>query len=261
MNLTVNDLSYTYRGGHTALQNVSFTARQGELLSVLGPNGAGKSTLFRCILGGLPDYGGAILLDGQDARTLDQRALAAHIAYIPQIHRPTFGYSVLDTALMGLTRQLSPFRSPSAAQEEQAMAALERMGVAQLARRSFSELSGGEQQLVLIARALAQHAEVLMMDEPTSALDYGNQLRILQMVRRLAAQGYTVVLSTHNPQHALTFAHRLLVLQGGTSAALGRPADVLTPELMASMYGVQVDFLDTASGAVLAPRVEGETHV
>lgn len=137
MNLTVNDLSYTYRGGHTALQNVSFTARQGELLSVLGPNGAGKSTLFRCILGGLPDYGGAILLDGRDARTLEQRALAAHIAYIPQIHRPTFGYSVLDTALMGLTRQLSPFRSPSAAQEEQAMAALERMGVAQLARRSF----------------------------------------------------------------------------------------------------------------------------
>ena len=121
--MNVNDLSYTYRGGHTALQNVSFTARQGELLSVLGPNGAGKSTLFRCILGGLPDYGGAVLLDGRDARTLDQRALAAHIAYIPQIHRPTFGYSVLDTALMGLTRQLSPFRSPSAAQEEQPFSA------------------------------------------------------------------------------------------------------------------------------------------
>ena len=101
MKLTVKELTYTYRGGHTALRNISFAARQGELLSVLGPNGAGKSTLFRCILGGLPDYGGAILLDGRDARTLDQRALAAHIAYIPQIHRPTFGYSVLDTVLMG----------------------------------------------------------------------------------------------------------------------------------------------------------------
>ncbi len=106
MKLTVKELTYTYRGGYTALRNVSFAARQGELLSVLGPNGAGKSTLFRCILGGLPDYGGAILLDGRDARTLDQRTLAAHIAYIPQIHRPTFGYSVLDTVLMGLTRQL-----------------------------------------------------------------------------------------------------------------------------------------------------------
>ena len=120
MKLTVKELTYTYRGGHTALRNISFAARQGELLSVLGPNGAGKSTLFRCILGGLPDYGGAILLDGRDTRTLDQRALAAHIAYIPQIHRPTFGYSVLDTVLMGLTRQLSPFRSPSAQQEQQA---------------------------------------------------------------------------------------------------------------------------------------------
>ena len=120
MKLTVKELTYTYRGGYTALRNISFAARQGELLSVLGPNGAGKSTLFRCILGGLPDYGGAILLDGRDTHTLDQRTLAAHIAYIPQIHRPTFGYSVLDTVLMGLTRQLSPFRSPSAQQEQQA---------------------------------------------------------------------------------------------------------------------------------------------
>ena len=143
MKLTVKELTYTYRGGHTALRNISFAARQGELLSVLGPNGAGKSTLFRCILGGLPDYGGAILLDGRDTRTLDQRALAAHIAYIPQIHRPTFGYSVLDTVLMGLTRQLSPFRSPSAQQEQQALATLEQLGVVHLTYRNFAELSGG----------------------------------------------------------------------------------------------------------------------
>lgn len=256
MKLTVKELTYTYRGGHTALRNISFAARQGELLSVLGPNGAGKSTLFRCILGGLPDYGGAILLDGRDTRTLDQRTLAAHIAYIPQIHRPTFGYSVLDTVLMGLTRQLSPFRSPSAQQEQQALATLEQLGVVHLTYRNFAELSGGEQQLVLIARALAQKAEVLMMDEPTSALDYGNQLRILQMVRRLAAQGYTVILSTHNPQHALTFATTLLALHGGTAAAWGRPAQVLTPELMETLYGVRAEFLQTASGPVLVPCVE-----
>lgn len=256
MKLEINDLSYTYRGGHTALRAVSFTAAEGQLLSVLGPNGAGKSTLFRCMLGGLPDYTGRILLDGREVRQLDRRTLAAHIAYIPQIHRPTFGYSVLDTALMGLTRQLSPFRSPSARQERQALDALSCMGVDHLAARSFTELSGGEQQLVLIARALAQKAEVLMMDEPTSALDYGNQLRILQMVRRLAAQGYTVILSTHNPQHALTFATTLLALHGGTAAAWGRPAQVLTPELMETLYGVRAEFLQTASGPVLAPCVE-----
>ena len=254
MNLTVSDLSYTYRGGHTALQNVSFTARQGELLSVLGPNGAGKSTLFRCILGSLPDYGGAILLDGRDARTLDQRTLAAHIAYIPQIHRPTFGYSVLDTALMGLTRQLSPFRSPSAQQEGQAMAALEQLGVSHLAPRSFSELSGGEQQLVLIARALCQQADILVMDEPTSSLDYGNQLRVLRCVHDLSRQGYTVVLSTHDPQHALRFADRVLALSGGGVAAFGAAKDILTAELLRRLYGVDAALLETEHGPAIVPK-------
>ena len=261
MKLTVNDLSYTYRGGHTALQNVSFTAEPGELLSVLGPNGAGKSTLFRCILGGLPDYGGSILLDGRDARTLGQRALAAHIAYIPQIHRPTFGYSVLDTALMGLTRQLSPFRAPSPQQEGRAISALEQLGVAQLAARSFSELSGGQQQLVLIARALCQQADILVMDEPTSSLDYGNQLRVLERVRQLARQGYTVLLSTHDPQHALRFSQKVLALSGGQVAAEGCTAEVLTPGLLRRLYGVEAVLLDTPYGRALLPGEGAFSHV
>lgn len=261
MKLTVNGLSYTYRGGRAALKDVSFTAEPGELLSVLGPNGAGKSTLFRCILGGLPDYGGAILLDERDARTLDQRTLAAYIAYIPQIHRPTFGYSVLDTVLMGLTRQLSPFRSPSAQQEGQAVAALEQLGVSHLASRSFSELSGGEQQLVLIARALCQRSDILVMDEPTSSLDYGNQLRVLERVRQLARQGYTVLLSTHDPQHALRFSQKVLALSGGQVAADGCTADVLTPELIRRLYGVEAVLLDTPCGRALLPGEEGGSCV
>ena len=260
MSLSVENLSFAY-GETPVLRDVSFTVERGELLSVLGPNGVGKTTLFRCILGTLTPQAGRIAMDGAALSGLPWRERARRIAYIPQIHPPTFGYTVLDTVLMGAARQLNAFQQPGAAQLRQAEEALEQVGAAHLRERSFTHLSGGEQQLVLIARALAQHAEVLMMDEPTSALDYGNQLRILQMVRRLAAQGYTVVLSTHNPQHALTFAHRLLVLQGGTTAALGRPDQVLTPELMASLYGVQVDFLDTASGPVLVPRVEGEAHV
>lgn len=260
MSLSVENLSFSY-GKTPVLRDVTFTAEKGELLSVLGPNGVGKTTLFRCVLGTLPPSSGRVTVDGCDLTTLPPRERARRIAYIPQIHPATFGYTVLDTVLMGAVRQLNAFQQPQAAHLRQAEEALEQVGAAHLRERNFAHLSGGEQQLVLIARALAQRAEVLVMDEPTSALDYGNQLRILQMVRRLAAQGYTVVLSTHNPQHALTFAHRLLVLHGGTAAALGRPADVLTPALMEKLYGVQVDFLDTASGAVLVPRVEGETHV
>lgn len=260
MSLSVENLSFSY-GKTPVLRDVTFTAEKGELLSVLGPNGVGKTTLFRCVLGTLTPSSGRVTVDGCDLTALPPRERARRIAYIPQIHPATFGYTVLDTVLMGAARQLNAFQQPQAAQLRQAEEALEQVGAAHLRERNFAHLSGGEQQLVLIARALAQRAEVLVMDEPTSALDYGNQLRILQMVRRLAAQGYTVVLSTHNPQHALTFAHRLLVLHDGTAAALGRPADVLTPALMEKLYGVRVEFLDTACGPVLAPRVEGETHV
>ena len=262
MTLTVKDLTYRYaKTAAPVLQGVSFSAESGDFLSVLGANGAGKSTLFRCLLGGLTDYTGAIELDGRDVRTLSRRETAEHIAYIPQIHRPTFGYSVLDTTLMGLTRQLSPFRSPTPEMEKQAMDALEQMGVAQLAERSFATLSGGEQQLVLIARALCQQSDILVMDEPTSSLDYGNQLRVLERVRLLAQQGYTVLLSTHDPQHALRFSQKVLALSGGQVAADGCTADVLTPELIRRLYGVEAVVLDTPCGRVLLPGEEGGSCV
>ena len=256
MSLSVENLFFSY-GQRAVLRDVTFAAEKGELLSVLGPNGVGKTTLFRCILGTLTPRSGQITIDGLDLTAMPPRERARRIAYIPQIHPPTFGYTVLDTVLMGTSRQMNAFRQPKAAQVRQAEEALGQVGAAHRRERNFAHLSGGEQQLVLIARALAQQAQVLMMDEPTSALDYGNQLRILQMVKRLAAQGYTVILSTHNPQHALAFADRLLVLHDGTAAAVGKPPQVLTPALMETLYGVTVDFLDTASGPVLVPGAEG----
>ena len=262
MTLTVKDLTYCYaKTAAPVLQGISFSAESGDFLSVLGANGAGKSTLFRCLLGGLTDYTGAIELDGRDVRTLSRRETAEHIAYIPQIHRPTFGYSVLDTTLMGLTRQLSPFRSPTPEMEKHAMDALEQMGVAQLAERNFATLSGGEQQLVLIARALCQQSDILVMDEPTSSLDYGNQLRVLERVRLLARQGYTVLLSTHDPQHALRFSQKVLALSGGQVAAEGDTVEVLTPELLRRLYGVEAVVLDTPYGRVLLPGEGAFSHV
>lgn len=254
MNLSVQNLSFAY-GERQVLKDVSFSLEKGEFLSVLGPNGVGKSTLFKCILGLLHGYTGLITSDGEDLAAMHKRELSRRIAYIPQINRPTFGYTVLDTVLMGTTRQLSAFAQPGRAQIRLAMDALERVGAAQLAERDFMHLSGGEQQLVLIARAIAQQAAILVMDEPTSALDYGNQLRVLQLVRDLAAEGYAVLLSTHNPQHALTFATRILALSGGRVAALGAPQDVLTREIVSSLYGVDVMFADTEGGRVLVPMM------
>lgn len=257
MNLSVQNLSFSYEQ-HQVLDSVSFMLERGEFLSVLGPNGVGKSTLFRCILGLLTSYTGSITSDGKDLRAMARREMAKRIAYIPQINKPTFGYTVLNTVLMGTTRQVSMFSQPKAGQIAQAMSALERVGAAHLAERDFTHLSGGEQQLVLVARAIAQQADILVMDEPTSALDYGNQLRILQLVRELAGEGYAVLLSTHNPQHALTFASRILALSDGKVAALGRPDDVLTRELIGRLYGVNVAFADTDGGRVLVPLMAGE---
>lgn len=257
MSLLVENVSFSY-GKRSVLHNVSFGVEKGEFLSVLGPNGVGKSTLFRCILGALAQYSGAIFVDGQEIRSLSHRERARRIAYIPQTHRPTFGYTVLDTALMGTTRQLSPFQQPKRAQIDAAHEALSRVGVSHLAERNFSHLSGGEQQLVLIARAIAQQSDILIMDEPTSALDYGNQLRVLQQVRNLSREGYTVLLSTHNPQHALTFADRVLALQDGAVAAHGKAEEVLTPALMSGLYRIDVTFADTPGGSVIVPLMGGE---
>ena len=256
MNLSVQNLSFSY-GERQVLSDISFTLEMGEFLSVLGPNGVGKSTLFKCILGLLNGYSGKITSGGEELSSMSKRELSRRIAYIPQINRPAFGYTVLDMVLMGTTRQLSPFAQPHRAQVMQALAALERVGAAHLAERDFTHLSGGEQQLVLIARAIAQQAAILVMDEPTSALDYGNQLRVLNLVRELSKEGYAVLLSTHNPQHALTFASRILALAGGRVAALGAPQDVLTRDIVSSLYGVDVTFADTEGGRVLVPLMTG----
>ena len=256
MNLSVQNLSFSY-GERQVLSDISFTLEKGEFLSVLGPNGVGKSTLFKCILGLLNGYSGKITSGGEELSSMSKRELSRRIAYIPQINRPAFGYTVLDMVLMGTTRQLSPFAQPHRAQVMQALAALERVGAAHLAERDFTHLSGGEQQLVLIARAIAQQAAILVMDEPTSALDYGNQLRVLNLVRELSKEGYAVLLSTHNPQHALTSASRILALSCGRVAALGAPQDVLTRDIVSSLYGVDVTFADTEGGRVLVPLMTG----
>lgn len=252
MTLTVEHLSFRYHE-RTILSDISFEIQRGKLLSVLGPNGAGKSTLFKCILGILKGYTGTIMVNDMQLSRLSPGETSCLLAYIPQQHNPSFGYSALDMVLMGTTRQFSPFSQPGKDQVFEAMEALEQMGIEALADRNFSRLSGGEQQLVLIARAIVQRAGILIMDEPTSSLDYGNQLRVLQQVRSLTQEGYTVLLSTHNPQHALTFSSHVLALSAGHVAAFGETQDVLTTTLIRELYRIDAEFLDTPAGRVISP--------
>ena len=217
MSLTVENLSFSY-GQRPVLHQLSFTAQAGELLAILGPNGVGKTTLFKCVMG------------------LERR------------------YSAFDMVLMGASHRLSPLAVPGERERAAAREAMARVSIAHLADRPFDQLSGGEQQLVFIARALAQQAKILLMDEPTASLDYGNRLHVLSVARDLAKDGYTVLLSTHDPQHALWFADRALALQEGRMLALGAPREVLTPVLLEALYGRRIELVETEQGPVLVPR-------
>jgi len=256
LSIEVCDLSFAYCT-REVLRHVSFSACSGELLAILGPNGVGKTTLFRCILGLQHRYDGSILIDGADAHTLTPRELAHRVAYIPQTHGQTFSYTVLDMVLMGTTHMVSSMSVPKRREMDAAHAALERMGVSHLSAKNFSHLSGGEQQLVLIARALAQQTRALLMDEPTSSLDYGNQALVLKQVRTLANEGYTVLISTHNPQHAIWYADAALALLDGETAAFGKPTQILDEALIRRLYGVEVNIVETEHGPLLSPVTEG----
>jgi len=234
---------------------VSFSAKPGELLTVVGQNGAGKSTLFYCMLGLKRADSGDIFVGDRNIQEFRPIDLAKEIAYVPQSHAPTFNYTVFDMVLMGTTSQISQFSSPKAKQTEAVEAALERVGIADLAERGYLRISGGERQLVLIARALAQNARTLIMDEPTANLDYGNQLRVLSCVKSLAKSGYTIILSSHNPEHAFLFADRVLALKDGAVRAAGAPADVLSAELLYSLYGVPVSLRVTETGTLIEPQL------
>ena len=240
MSIEVKNLSFSY-GDRPVLHDISFSVGKGEFLSILGPNGVGKSTLFRCVLGLLSGYTGQVLVDGVDARSFSVREAARHIAYIPQSSHPVFNYSVFDIVLMGRTSGLSTFRSPGRKDTEQCLWALEKIGISHLRDRCFHRLSGGEQQLVLIARALVQNAPILMLDEPTANLDFGNQLLVLEQARSLAREGYTVIQTTHHPEQSYMFSDRILAIQKGRVLTEGKPSEVLTEETIRSLYGVDVD--------------------
>lgn len=235
--LEVKDLSFSY-GGRLVLSDISLKAEKGEFVSVLGCNGAGKSTLFKCILGILSAYSGTVSVDGQDTRTLSVREMAQRIAYIPQMSASAFNYSVEDIVLMGTTAGLNSLHSPRREEKRRAEEAMERMGISDLRQRCFHHLSGGERQLTVIARALAQQAKILLFDEPCSALDFGKRFRILSEAKSLADDGYIVIQTTHDPEGAYLFSDRIIALRDGKVYAQGTPGEVITAENIRELYGV-----------------------
>ena len=240
MRLRVDDLHFTY-GSHEVLKGISFGGEDSGFVSLLGPNGAGKSTLFKCMLGLLEPSAGSVHICGRHIRNKPAAELSHRVAYIPQSHNPVFNFSVFDMVLMGTTAQLAPFASPGKEQERLAEEAMERIGIAHLRDRGCANISGGERQLALIARAIAQQAKILVMDEPSASLDYGNKLRVMETVKTLTHEGYTVIQSTHDPDQAYLYSDQILALYDGKILACGTPRETISSELISTLYGVDVE--------------------
>ncbi len=227
--------------GRVVGEGLSLTLRAGELTALLGPNGGGKTTLLKTLLGLLPAQGGAVRLDGRALTDWSPPERARRMAYVPQGQASTFGYSARQMVLMGRTAHLGLLARPRAHDHAVAAQALRRLGIERLAERSVHRMSGGERQLVLIARALAQEPRAVLLDEPTASLDFGNQGLVMRAVRALADEGLAVLFTTHDPNQALRCADRALLLREGRVLASGPAAEVVSAERLRALYGAAVD--------------------
>src|SRR6516225_5831488 len=212
MKLTGHDLTIGYRD-RIVCHHLSIALATGEVLALLGPNGCGKTTLLKTLLGLLAPKAGEVRLDGHALSGRSIRERARLIAYVPQTHVATFAFPVEAVVLMGRTAHGNLFRRPTAKDRQIAAAALEHLGISELAERPYTMISGGERQLVLLARALAQEPQFIVLDEPTASLDFGNQGKVMREIRALAASGHGVLFTTHDPNHALRTADRAYLLR------------------------------------------------
>ena len=237
--IVAKGVEFAYRE-HPVLRGMDFSADVGDVVAVLGPNGVGKSTLFRCLLGFLRPQKGEILIDGANIASMSSAEMARRVAYIPQSVSPVFNYTVLDVALMGFASRIGIFNSPGSRDVKRAEDVLDSLGIVHLKNRGCGQISGGERQLALLARALVQNAGILVMDEPTANLDYGNSWRVMERIVALAGGGYTVIFSTHDPNQAFLHASQTLVMKDGAVCAVGPPALALSEDLLSDIYRINV---------------------
>lgn len=262
--LEVEGIHYPYRPrSREVLQGVSFTLDDGEILCLLGSNGTGKTTLLRCMMGFEKPKAGSITVDGIDMGRLSVKQRAHHMAYVPQYSSLAFPYTAREVVLMGRVSHLQGASGHSDADMQATDEALERLQVTRLANKRYQEMSGGEKQMVLVARALAQQAKTLVMDEPTANLDYHNQVKILAAIKHLAGEGLRILMTSHYPDHAFLACSTVALMNGGRIQKLGKPDDVVTSESLTELYDTPVCVTKTRVGSewfkTCIPLLDGAT--
>ncbi|MBR4691778.1 MAG: ABC transporter ATP-binding protein [Oscillospiraceae bacterium] len=243
----VRGLRFAYPNGHQVINDASFTLDEGEVLTILGPNGAGKSTLFNCLANIRRPTGGEILLGGSPMDKLSVKEVAGLIGYVQQTHIAVFDYTVIYFVMMGRAARVGVFSRPKAEDRAIAMQALETLGIAHLAERPYTAISGGERQLVLIARALTQQPKAILLDEPTSHLDFGRSTLILELVRELQAKGYSVIMTTHDPNHAVLLGEKAALLDRSGILRVGPAEEIVTEENLRPLYRSELHIVDIES--------------
>ncbi|MDC7227230.1 MAG: ABC transporter ATP-binding protein [Spirochaetales bacterium] len=240
MILEAKNLSFSYQKSRTIFNNVSFRIDAGEILTILGTNGAGKSTLLNCIANMYKPDSGEILLNGKRMSDMDISDVAKLIGYVPQLNSPAYGYSVLEYVVMGRTPYIGAFSTPGAEDYQIANESIEKMDIMHLRDKPYTQISGGEQQQVQIARSLAQQTKIILLDEPTAHLDYGNQFRVVEMIRNLAKEGYSMIMTTHNPEHAFILTGKVAILNRDGMLCVGCAEDTLDAGTLSELYALSI---------------------
>jgi iron complex transport system ATP-binding protein len=216
---------------------------EGDVVTILGRNGAGKSTLLNCMLGLKKPQDGEIILSGRKLRDMSEREIASVVGYVPQSHTPAFDHTVFDFVQMGCASRIGLFSRPGKKDRDDTDAILAEMGIQHLAERSYTTLSGGEQQQAIIARAIVTHPRIILFDEPTAHLDFGNQIRVLRIIKHLADKGFAVVITTHNPDHAILQGGRAAILDNRGRLHSGEIEEIITEETLKSVYGADLKLM------------------
>jgi len=237
MILEVQNISYKYHlSDRQVFEDVSFSLDPGRVLTILGPNGSGKSTLLNCLVDLLSPQSGQILLGGKRLGELSPKQIAQNIGYVQQNNDPTFAFIVRDFVTMGCTPYLSMFQRPQKEHYQSAEKAIKEMNISHIAQKPYTEISGGERQQACIARVIVQKPKIILFDEPTAHLDFGNQIRVIQMIARLSEQGYAVIMTTHNPEHAILLDDMVGILDRNGHITVGQCRQIVTEDILKEVY-------------------------
>lgn len=242
--LEVKNAQFSYNGKENIFENINFSVSNGDVFCILGANGTGKTTLIKCLNGLMRLDSGKVLLNNKNIYSLSHSEIAKNIGYIPQVHASTFPFKVMDVVLMGRSPHLDIFESPSEKDYEIAENSLKSLNIWHMKDKPYTEISGGEQQLVFIARVLAQEPSILILDEPTSHLDFGNQIRTLDIIEKLAKNGLSIIMSSHFPDHAFISANKVAIMKDKKFIDIGHPKKVINEFNMEQTYGINVKIVD-----------------